>query len=153
MLQALGANCLQEQSLPHLEFELGGVTLSLPPSAFIGFVKGIMPAPWRLRFHQEPFIQVEDCELLMMDAGKMTSTEHGPLWIIGMPFFRHFYTTFDYGTSDQDTSIWVAEASPDCQPQETTTNLLQVSGTSLLRLDQSKLRLPGWMVNGKTIPF
>ena len=23
VLQALGANCLQEQSLPHLEFELG----------------------------------------------------------------------------------------------------------------------------------
>lgn len=153
VLQALGANCLQEHSLPHLEFQLGGETLSLPPAAFIGFVKGIMPAPWRLRFHQEPFIQVEDCELLMMDTGKMTSTEHGPLWIIGMPFFRHFYTTFDYGSSDHETSIWVAEASPDCQPQETTTNLLQVAGTSLLRVNQSKLRLPGWLVNGKTMPF
>jgi hypothetical protein len=70
-----------------------------------------------------------------------------------MPFFRHFYTTFDYGSSDHETSIWVAEASPDCQPQETTTNLLQVAGTSLLRVDQSKLRLPGWLVNGKTMPF
>lgn len=38
--------------------------------------------PWLRGFFRSS--QVEDCELLMMDTGKMTSTEHGPLWIIGL---------------------------------------------------------------------
>eukprot|EP00434_Breviolum_minutum_P018698 symbB.v1.2.016500.t1/scaffold1255.1/size128691/2 len=159
VLQSFGANCLKEKTLPTMEFELGGETLTLPPAAFVGFVKGIMPAPWRLHFHQRPFLQVEDCELLMMDTGNLASnTGEGPLWIIGMPFFRHYYTTFDYGPTESASSvekkkpsIWVAEATESCEPKKQQ-ELLQIeagkekgSTPSLLEVDQSQLRLPHWM--------
>ncbi|CAK9114791.1 Pepsin A [Durusdinium trenchii] len=144
VLKALGANCLKEDSLPHLEFELGGEVLSLPPQSYIGFVKGVMPAPWKTLFHQKPLIQVEDCQLLMMDNGGMTGGEEGPLWIIGMPFFRTFYTTFDYSSSQP--SIWVTEASESCEPAQAA-HAAHVKQSSLLQVDQSNLRLPRWMSN------
>ena len=74
-----------------------------------------------------------------------------------MPFFRHYYTTFDYGVSGSSKSstqnkpsIWVAEATESCEPKKQE-ELLQVGAgkkkpaPSLLEVDQSQLRLPHWM--------
>ena len=75
-----------------------------------------------------------------------------------MPFFRHYYTTFDYGQSEsagsmekKKPSIWVAEATESCEPKKHQ-ELLQIeagkekgSTASLLEVDQSQLRLPHWM--------
>lgn len=78
----------------------------------------------------------------------------------GMPFFRHYYTTFDYGGISESASslekknkpsIWVAEATESCEPKKHQ-ELLQIeagkekgSTPSLLEVDQSQLRLPHWM--------
>ena len=75
-----------------------------------------------------------------------------------MPFFRHYYTTFDYGPTESASSvekkkpsIWVAEATESCEPKKQQ-ELLQIeagkekgSTPSLLEVDQSQLRLPHWM--------
>lgn len=76
-----------------------------------------------------------------------------------MPFFRHYYTTFDYGGQSESASsvenkkpsIWVAEATESCEPKKHQ-ELLQIeagkekgSTPSLLEVDQSQLRLPHWM--------
>mmetsp|Transcript_62131 Transcript_62131/g.148073 ORF Transcript_62131/g.148073 Transcript_62131/m.148073 type:complete len:469 (+) Transcript_62131:161-1567(+) len=154
LLAELKANCLDQDSLPSLELELGGQLLSLPSQAFMGFVVGAMPVPWKRTFGQKTFIQVEACELLMMDTGAALA-EHGALWIIGMPFFRKYYTTFDYGSSDDQStaSVWVAEADAACEPRALMLGQASADGSSeeraqsWLSVDQGRLRLPAWMAN------
>lgn len=158
ILEAIGADCAKEETLPDLEFDLGGQTIVLSPDAYIGLVTGIMPAPWRLLFKQKPFIKVHQCELLMMDTGQAKS-DAGELWIIGLPFFRKYYTTFDFGeqSNDKVSDIWIREADSDCKPAAANSSKLSVSArnhsklsefnVSLRQVDQSKLRLPPWMAN------
>jgi len=159
LLETLGANCAKQETLPTLKFELGGETITLPPDAYIGFVTGVMPAPWRSLFHQKPFIQVHQCQLLMMDTGD-SKTDSGDLWILGLPFFRKFYTTFDYGEDSDNRvdSIWIREADPDCYPAGSESSDFNNSAArnftkfnernmSLRSVDQSKLRLPRWFAN------
>ncbi|CAE7860129.1 GAA [Symbiodinium microadriaticum] len=156
--EAIGADCAKEETLPDLEFDLGGQTIVLSPDAYIGLVTGIMPAPWRLLFKQKPFIKVHQCELLMMDTGQSRS-DAGELWIIGLPFFRKYYTTFDFGeqSNDKVSDIWIRESDSDCKPAAANSSKLKVSAknhsklsefnVSLRQVDQSKLRLPPWMAN------
>lgn len=158
LLEAIGADCAKEETLPDLEFDLGGQTIVLSPDAYIGLVTGIMPAPWRLLFKQKPFIKVHQCELLMMDTGQSRS-DAGELWIIGLPFFRKYYTTFDFGeqSNDKVSDIWIRESDSDCKPAAANSSKLKVSAknhsklsefnVSLRQVDQSKLRLPPWMAN------
>mmetsp|Transcript_100234 Transcript_100234/g.287976 ORF Transcript_100234/g.287976 Transcript_100234/m.287976 type:complete len:93 (-) Transcript_100234:200-478(-) len=40
-------------------------------------------------------------------------SQHGPVWIMGMPFFRYYHTTFDRTTKE----MLFARAGPDCQPR------------------------------------
>ncbi|CAE7607574.1 Ren1 [Symbiodinium pilosum] len=165
LLEGMGANCAQQETLPYLEFELGGETITLPPDAYIGFVTGIMPAPWRLLFKQKPFIKVQQCELLMMDTGE-SKTDAGDLWIMGLPFFRKYYTTFDFGepSAGHIEDIWIREADPDCNPAAENSSVFNSIAAknyskfhhvnvSLRQIDQSKLRLPAWMANRTATPL
>ena len=45
------------------------------------------------------------------------STFLGPLWIMGAPFFRQFYTTFEVpGRSNDNWTVHIAKASDTCHP-------------------------------------
>eukprot|EP00440_Ansanella_granifera_P011526 gb/GFBE01012512.1/.p1 GENE.gb/GFBE01012512.1/~~gb/GFBE01012512.1/.p1 ORF type:complete len:499 (+),score=95.56 gb/GFBE01012512.1/:1-1497(+) len=156
VLTDLGASCKQDD-LPTLEFELGGELHVLPPDVYMGMVEGMMPAPWKKAYKQQPLVKVVDCELLMMDTGNMVS-EQGPIWIMGMPFFRYFYSTFDYGFNMSDPagkrSIWTAPADPKCNPLNSSEQHSNATGQALnhlpagpRRVDQGRLRLPLWMAN------
>merc|ERR1719442_277774 len=49
------------------------------------------------------------CQLMLTPPMDMGMTPQGPMVIIGMPFFRTFYTTFD----DTDTSnrkVWISKS-------------------------------------------
>jgi len=39
-------------------------------------------------------------------------SQHGPVWILGMPFFRYYHTTFDRSKEEMKFSV----ASPTCEP-------------------------------------
>jgi len=54
-------------------------------------------------------------------------TSLGPLWILGMPFFRKYYTSFNVGRSHSDRSLFVAHASNDCLPADPDTVMVRTS--------------------------
>lgn len=60
------------------------------------------------------------CQLLMMDLGEK-NTPLGPMFILGMPWFRQFYTTFDLGSGRGDRNIYVTPAGDTCDPDEVKT--------------------------------
>jgi len=167
-LVGMGASCYHLQDLPSLEFELGGVKHTLPPETYMGFVEGYAKASWKSAFRQPGFTKVLDCEMLLMSTGG-TSSDQGPMWIVGMPFFRHYYATFDFGedpsAANDNRSIWTAPVDHECRPKSTPLS----KGIGLLsedisihsnasrfgarRVDASRLHLPRWMTNRTSSNF
>ena len=84
--------------------------------------------------------------------GSYVMTNHGPMWIVGMPFFREYYTTFHMGDDPWDNtnrSLFTAPADQDCNPS-TDDN----SGIALVQqrqpvkpklVDLSKVAIPLWL--------
>mmetsp|Transcript_54055 Transcript_54055/g.153966 ORF Transcript_54055/g.153966 Transcript_54055/m.153966 type:complete len:122 (-) Transcript_54055:79-444(-) len=98
------------------------------------------------------------CSLLLMDIGSETTTV-GPMFILGMPFFREYYTTFDLGTGRGNRSLYLSRASEECEPELKAESLRSVRIRSrdqvvARQIDASKLRVPHWLRNrrGNTIP-
>jgi len=101
-IDAMGPfNCssIEEQGFspfPSLNFNLGGHELSLPPQAYVGVMVGLARNPLeRFVSGRLPISCGYELAVMTEDA----ETQFGPLWILGMPFFREFYTTFDLGTA------------------------------------------------------
>lgn len=142
-LNSLEHDCTDMAMLPNLEFELGGHKLSLPPESYIGKVVGRIPpryAKYMAKHHTTTFTR---CEVLIMPMD--IQTPKGPMVILGMPFLREFYTTFDIGADMWDMhsrSISVAPAGEDCQPAARTPSMLQRRPPRVV--DLSKVRLPAW---------
>lgn len=99
-----------------LRFKLGDVEFELPPEAYIMKVKGEVPASIFDVLVQWPRPtknkQVDVCLALIIELGN-TQTPVGPLWILGMPFFRYYYTTFSFDSRQ----IHVANADSNCEPK------------------------------------
>jgi len=90
------------------------------------------------------------CEFLMMDMGGQ-ATQFGPMAILGMPFFRTYYTTFHVGKGPGKRSISIAPADETCNPASNNASRLDLerSHVSLRRrpklprtIDASTLRVP-----------
>lgn len=100
-------NCSDLRGLPNLAFELGGHAFSLPPDAYVA---ATVPAEGA---------SAGTCKLAVMVSTE--ESRSGPVWILGMPFFRKYYTSFHLGKSLDSRSIYVARASQDCSPSEFST--------------------------------
>lgn len=159
MVDRIDGNCSRIGELPDLRFQLGGAEFTLPPESYIGRVQGQVPTALGEIFHLRHKLnnashsQLGSCQPLLMAVESLT--QHGPMWIMGLPFFRRYYTTFDSRTSlvrfgtiarkQFRNSIYIAQADEDCNP---------LSGTSLLggaeqareimTVDLTKVRYPTW---------
>jgi hypothetical protein len=106
----VSGNCSDLSLFPDFEFKLANQTFSLPPEAYIGEVDGEYPEDiahmlqhWTKRLPSS----VTCVPLMMVDD---IPTQFGPLWILGMPFFRKYYSTFKLDTSTDSESLsqsWV----------------------------------------------
>jgi len=109
-------NCTNLGDLPDLVFRLDGELFSLPPDAYLAEVSDVpdnLAGLMRVRT-----LDVGDmgrCKLSVMES--YSSTHWGPLWVLGMPFFRKYYTTFELGRSRAERSLSVAPASAECHPE------------------------------------
>jgi hypothetical protein len=86
-----GVSCTQISQFPNLVFELGGVPIVLPPTAYM----------------------VEDSWSWCVPAVKAVArtSPWGPVWSLGLPFLRQYYTVFDR----EGPSLHIAEAAKvDC---------------------------------------
>mmetsp|Transcript_26336 Transcript_26336/g.69745 ORF Transcript_26336/g.69745 Transcript_26336/m.69745 type:complete len:554 (-) Transcript_26336:30-1691(-) len=138
----LNEDCSNIQDLPELSFTMHGSTFTLPPDAYIGQVAGEVPAYMQLSPQMQlgPHLQRlgphlhsrrlrnsnSTCELVVMESTAQSST--GPLFILGHPFLRTYYTNFDLGSTATERAIHVAPATEECTPAK------PLADTALARL-------------------
>merc|ERR1740120_300329 len=69
-----------------------------------------------LQIDTPPSMMVEDvCFYGFIEMDR--STEFGPLWIFGMPFFREYHVTFGLNDDETKRKIWLNRASDTCEPE------------------------------------
>jgi len=148
-LEALNGDCSQIHKLPDLRFKLGGYEYSLPPSSYVGQVIGDIPPALGqfVNFHaptNNPNGDIE-CQPLLMSID--ASTQLGPMWILGLPFFRKYYTTFRTKPSSNLTGneILTAEADHHCMPSRGPALLESPRPQEIFRINASLLRVPHWV--------
>eukprot|EP00929_Paragymnodinium_shiwhaense_P044744 TRINITY_DN22941_c0_g1_i1.p1 TRINITY_DN22941_c0_g1~~TRINITY_DN22941_c0_g1_i1.p1 ORF type:complete len:451 (-),score=138.26 TRINITY_DN22941_c0_g1_i1:341-1693(-) len=106
-------DCSNLHQLPTLRFVVDGVPFELPPKAYVMRVKGASLEAndiWDVLFFKPKIRKLDMCMPAFMQLDMESS--HGPVWILGMPFFRYFHTTFDR----KNKVMHFARAGPDCEP-------------------------------------
>lgn len=110
MVTSFGNDCARMSEMPDLVFHLGGKRFVLPPEAYVGEVVNDVAAQGAL----SPAGPL--CKSLF--APLEQSTQLGPMVILGLPFFRNYYTTFSRSEVGPPYSqrLFIAPASEDCHP-------------------------------------
>jgi hypothetical protein len=139
VIRQIKEDCTNLHQLQDLVFDLGGHKFVMPPSAYV------------LQFRANPQ-EPRKCLPAFTDF-EMTS-QHGSVWILGMPFLRHFYTVFDRA----EPSIYIAAQGENCQPAATSSQNIFVNKTGFsLRSDEptfadiSEATLPSWATGAKSM--
>jgi len=144
-LVSLREDCSNLGDMPDLVFQLGGETFSLPPDAYIGQIvnhgapalKDILHMRFRSRHYS--------CVPLFMNID--VDSQLGPMWILGLPFFRKYYTTFSFDTTVSPVKKFMSMALADdeCNPADSSALLARDrSEMRPKKIDLSQLRVPRW---------
>lgn len=117
LLPQLADDCSNWQDLPDLQFNFNGRTLRLPPTAYALKLSGSVEDKRSVSsfLHFKPTLASHDVcffGFIAMDR----STDFGPLWIFGMPFFREFHVSFKPHMNASQRQIWLSRASETCEP-------------------------------------
>jgi hypothetical protein len=147
-IQGLHTDCSNMHELPDLVFELGGQKFYLPADAYVGEVAGSVPKYLqsfvrlrKLKVGHNGSSDTAMCHMLLMES--FSESKHGPLWILGMPFFRRYYTSFHVGRDHDERALYVAHAGRDCQPVPAEQ---AERGPVRRRIDPAKLHVPSSVV-------
>lgn len=140
-VELLDDKCSNIEVLPDIVFELGGIEIRLPPETYIAKVDGEVPKSLQsfVKVKAGATKNIGECELLVMELD--SKTQFGAMWILGLPFFRKYYTTFAVGESTKQRSLFMAPASVDCQPS-THEASLSSTRTPLRAIDGTRLYVP-----------
>lgn len=147
LIEKLAVDCDNLAELPELHFKLDGVDHSLPPDSYIGRVRGSSA-----QGVQEYFRSPTDgttCQATIMSMSM--SSVAGQVWVLGMPFFRRYYSVFAQPTADSPPVMHTAIADADCRPVQGISQALQrnVHGPRAAvvarTVDASQVRMPSWL--------
>jgi len=83
---------------------------------------------WDLLFFKPKLRKLNMCIPAFMQLD-MTATQ-GPVWILGMPFFRYYHTSFDR----KNKAMYFAPAGKDCDPKPYSPN-----STAFLSMDARRV--------------
>jgi len=138
--------CHDLHDLPKLFITIGEHRFYLPPTAFVGKMYGSVSAEVQSYLHKDSFSS-QKCSLLFMNMGNQ-KTQFGPMFILGIPFLREFYTTFDLGSSGTERSLFISPANDECFP-DTKPQVREFAkyDSSPLEVDVAKVRIPEWLRN------
>jgi len=135
----LDPSCSNLEVLPDLMFEVQGRLLSLPPDSYVAMVvedhaRFMEDGRGALGFRQPGW----QCQLLIRETD--ASSTAGPLWILGMPFFRRYYTTFDLGNGTSGRQLHFAPHPQDACEPSTAAAVAKTYEHQLRRVALSRLR-------------
>lgn len=131
----IAEDCSNMNDLPTLRFVIDGHPFELPPQAYVMRVTGASLEAddiWDILFFKPKLRKLDMCMPAFMQIDMMS--QHGPVWILGMPFFRYYHTTFDR----EKKEMRFAEAGPECEALPYRANRTE----SLLAVDRSEERRP-----------
>jgi len=135
MIPPVAEDCSNLHELPNLNFVIDGQHFELPPEAYVMRVTGaVMEADsvWDLLFFKPKIRKVNQCMPAFMQMDMVSKT--GPVWILGMPFFRYYHTTFDR----KNKEMHFAQAGPNCEQLPLTNR----TGDSFLDVDHRVKGIP-----------
>merc|ERR1719281_1878399 len=96
---------------------LNGHEMALPPEAYVLRMKGtIVEAKnvWDILYFKPKVLKLDQCMPAFMQIDR--TTQFGPLWILGMPFFRFFHTTFHIDPANRENrTIFLMGADEKCK--------------------------------------
>jgi len=113
----ISKDCSNLGDLPDITFHLGTELIILPPAIYVMQVTHYVEKPqtvWEAMVEPPELVPVTECVPAFMPMDKMTG-QHGPVWILGMPFLRYYYTVFER----KPKAIHIAYADPGCVPTTT----------------------------------
>lgn len=147
-------DCSNIAELPELHFKLDGVPFSLSPDSYIGKIRGKTSKDVSGHFRSSAN-ENRSCQAALMHVSMDSSM--GSVWILGMPFFRKYYSVFSQPTATSGAAIYTTLAGEECMPAvEQEQQLLAVHRrpTGIARMqpartiDASALHVPMWASGG-----
>lgn len=128
--------------MPWLTFKFGNRKASLPPSSYIGQLQGQIPKNLEELMPNLKTL-TKECDLLLMDSSVMYGEGTGT-WVLGVPWFREFYTTFRLGDDLEPPSVKIAvHTAQNLAPIDWgTLQTLPEQKVPLLKIQASSIRIP-----------
>jgi hypothetical protein len=145
MIPQIKEDCSNLHELPVLTFVIDGTPLELPPQAYVMRVTGASLEAddiWDLLFFKPKIRKVDQCMPAFMQIDM--ESKQGPVWILGMPFFRYYHTTFDRKMKE----LRFAHAGKNCEPEPFKANRT----ASLLAVERAEESMPMSMDVSAMVP-
>jgi hypothetical protein len=126
MIGPIHPHCENWDTLPDLVFKLGGHDIHLTKNAYakrvdLGGIPKVIPGP------ELTYEKTEAKSFCWLSLGSATmKSDHGPVWIFGMPFFREHAVAFD--REKKEIGIGANCGPPPDPPRQTMTERLCEDG-------------------------
>jgi len=131
VLPPINEDCSNLDALPDLVFMLNGHEVALPPEAYVLRLKGTVveaKSVWDILYFRPKVQKVDQCMPAFMQLDM--NSQFGPVWIMGMPFFRFFHTTFHIDEEQRDNrTIFLTSADEKCNPVDLDSDVLEQDET------------------------